>query len=95
MPNYECPNCGQFKYKKQMSVRGCGWRLLLIVPIISLLIPGGSRYHGGNMSFNDVGGIAFWSIVIGIFIIIISYISPQKKIQYKCDNCEFEQEHEI
>ena len=95
MSNYECPNCGQFKYKKQMSVRGCGWRLLLIVPILSLLLPGASRYHGGNMSFKDVGGITFWAIILGIFIVVISYVSPQKKIQYKCENCEFEQEHNI
>lgn len=95
MPNYECPNCGQFKYKKQMSVRGCGWRLLLVVPILGLFVPGGSNYFGGYTSFNDMWGIIFWSIIIGIIIIIISYISPQKKIQYKCDNCEFEQEHEM
>ena len=37
---YECPNCKQFSYEKGWSNRGCGWVLLIGVPLFSLLIPG-------------------------------------------------------
>ena len=92
---YECPNCEQFKYEQQTSVRGCGWRLFIVVPLFSLLIPGASSFYGGDTSFEDMGIIVLLSMLIGIIIIIISYLFPQKTINYKCSNCEFEQEHNI
>jgi len=39
MSSLEWPNCKQFRFKKQISVRGCGWRLLLGVPVLDLLSP--------------------------------------------------------
>ena len=48
---HECPNCEQFKYEQQTSVRGCGWRLFIVVPLFSLLIPGASSFYGGDTSF--------------------------------------------
>ena len=92
---YQCPNCEQFKYEQQTFVRGCGWRLFIVISLFLLLIPGASSFYGGDTSFEDMGIIVLLSMLIGIIIIIISYISPQKTINYKCSNCEFEQEHNI
>ena len=52
---YECPNCEQFKYEQQTSVRGCGWRLFIVIPLFLLLIPGASSFYGGDTSFEDMG----------------------------------------
>jgi predicted RNA-binding Zn-ribbon protein involved in translation (DUF1610 family) len=95
MANYECPNCGQYKYSQNMSTLGCGFSLLILVPILSLLTVGGSSYHGGDISFFDVGGIAILSMIIGVIVIVYSIIFPQKKITYRCSNCGFEQKHKI
>ena len=95
MANYECPNCGQYKYSQNMSTLGCGVSLLVLVPILCLLIPGGSSYHGGNVSFGDVGGIAILSMIIGLVVIVYSIISPQKTITYKCSNCGYEKIHKM
>tara|TARA_B100001093_G_scaffold493770_1_gene536300 strand:- start:157 stop:441 length:285 start_codon:yes stop_codon:yes gene_type:complete len=92
---YECPNCNQFTYEKGWSKRGLGWRLLVGLPLFSLLIPGASAFYGGDVSFEDIGIIILASMIIGLLIIIYSYISPQKTINYKCSNCGFNQEHEI
>jgi hypothetical protein len=90
---HECPNCEQFKYEQQTSERGCGWRLFIVIPLFLLLITGASSFYGGDTSFEDMGIIVLLSMLIGIIIIIISYPSPQKTINYKCSNCEFEQKH--
>jgi len=95
MANYECPNCGQYKYSQNISTLGCGVSLLVLVPILCLLVPGGSSYHGGDVSFSDVGGIAILSMIIGLVVIVYSIIFPQKEITYKCSNCGFEKKHKI
>ena len=92
---HKCPNCKQFKYEKGWSNRGCGWILLIGVPLFSLLIPGASAFYGGEMSFGEMGGIILISMIIGVIVLIFSFISPQKTINYKCSNCDFEQEHEM
>ena len=93
MSNLKCPNCNQFKYKKAMSNRGCGWILLIVVPIFTLMIPGASGFYGGNVDIGDFGFIVLLSMIIGVIVIIFSFLSPQKTINYKCSNCDFEQKH--
>lgn len=90
---HECPNCKQFKYEKAMSSRGCGWILLIGVPIFGLMMPGMAGFYGGVVE--GVAGISFVSMIIGLIVIVISFLSPQKTINYKCSNCNFEQEHEM
>jgi len=92
---YECPHCKQFTYEKGMSNRGCGWILLFGVPFFSLLIPGASSFYGGDTSFEDMGPFVLVSMIIGIIVVLFSFISPQKTIDYKCSNCKFTQKHKI
>jgi hypothetical protein len=33
---HKCLNCDQFNYEQQTSDRGFGWRLLIVVPLLSL-----------------------------------------------------------
>jgi len=35
------------------------------------------------------------SMIIGVIVIIFSFISPQKTIDYTCSNCKFTQKHNI
>ncbi len=95
MANYECPNCGQYKYSKNLSTLGCGVSLLVIVPIICLMIPGGSKYHGGDTSFSDLSGVVLLSMIIGVIVIVYSILFPQKTITYKCSNCNYENTHKV
>jgi predicted RNA-binding Zn-ribbon protein involved in translation (DUF1610 family) len=95
MNNHECPKCGHYKYSANMSNLGCGVMLLVIVPIICLLVPGGSSYYGGNTSFSDVGGIAILSMIVGVIVIVYSILFPQKEITYKCSHCGFENKHKM
>jgi len=92
---YECPNCKQFTYKKGMSNRGCGFILLIGVPLFIGMIPGASGFYGGTVDMGFFVYIIPLSIIIGLIVIIYSFISPQKTIDYKCSNCDFEQKHEI
>ena len=46
---HECPNCKQFTYEKGWSNRGCGWILLLGIPIFIGMIPGASGFYGGTV----------------------------------------------
>jgi len=92
---YECPNCKQFKYEKGVSNRGCGWRLLIGLPILILMIPGASGFYGGTVDMGIFLFIIPLSMIIGVIVIIFSFISPQKTIDYTCSNCKFTQKHNI
>lgn len=87
----KCPNCGQFKFEKSWGRVGCGWFLLLGVPIIGMMIPGMSDFYGGNSSFSDISDLVVISMGIGIIILVFSIFFPSKTISYKCSNCDFEQ----
>jgi ssDNA-binding Zn-finger/Zn-ribbon topoisomerase 1 len=92
---HECPNCKQFKYEKGWSNLGCGFILLLGVPIFIGMIPGASGFYGGTVDIGSFGYIIPLSMIIGVIVIIVAIISPQKTIKYKCSNCNFTQEHEM
>tara|TARA_B110000003_G_scaffold29493_1_gene27785 strand:+ start:1660 stop:1944 length:285 start_codon:yes stop_codon:yes gene_type:complete len=92
---YECPNCKQFTYEKGMSNRGCGWILLIGVPFFCLLVPGASEFYGGGVSFDDMGALILISMIIGVIVLLFSFISPQKTIDYTCSNCKFTQKHKM
>lgn len=92
---YECPRCKQFTYKKGMSNRGAGCMFLLGLPILIGMIPGAAGFYGGTVDMEIFTFIIPLSMIIGVIVIIYSFISPQKTINYKCSNCDFEQEHEI
>jgi predicted RNA-binding Zn-ribbon protein involved in translation (DUF1610 family) len=94
MSKLKCPNCGEFKFKKNTSTIGCGLSLIFGVPILAVMTSGGSDYFGGRTSLNVLLGIAVISVIIGIIVIIISLISPDKTVKYTCENCDFEQEYE-
>lgn len=91
--NQRCPNCGEFKLKKGITVRGCGWILLFGVPLTALfLVPGAIDLYGGNSDLDLLSKISLWSIVIGAVVIILSYLSPQKTFSYECENCNYKEE---
>lgn len=87
----KCPNCGQFKFEKSWGRVGCGFFLLLGVPIISLLVPGSSSFYGGNTLFEDMISFVFICMGLGLLILVFSMFSPSKTITYKCSNCNFKQ----
>jgi hypothetical protein len=92
---YECPRCKQFTYEKGMSNRGAGCMFLVVLPILIGMIPGAAGFYGGTVDMEIFFFIIPLSMIIGVIVIIYSFISPQKTINYKCSNCDFEQEHEI
>ena len=92
---HQCPNCKQYTYKKGWSNRGCGWMLLLGLPIFIGMIPGASGFYGGTVDTAIFVFIIPLSMIIGLIVIIISFTSPQKTIDYTCSNCDFSQEHEM
>ena len=92
---HKCPNCGEFKYEAGWTKRGCGFGLVFLVPILSLLTPGMSSFYGGRTSFNDMIPFTIISIIVGIIVIGYSYIVPQKTISYKCSNCNYSATHEL
>jgi hypothetical protein len=92
---HECPNCKQYKYEKGWSNLGCGFTLLLGVPILIGMIPGASSFYGGTVDTGSFGYIIPLSMIIGVIVIIVAIISPQKTIKYTCSNCNFTQEHEM
>jgi hypothetical protein len=92
---HECPNCKQFTYEKGWSNRGCGWILLLGLPILIGMMPGASGFYGGTVDIGFLVSIIPLSMIIGVIVIIFSYISPQKIIDYTCSNCKFTQKHNI
>tara|TARA_B110000503_G_C6824831_1_gene280389 strand:- start:202 stop:477 length:276 start_codon:yes stop_codon:yes gene_type:complete len=88
----KCPNCNEFEYSKDMSTRGCGFRLLIGVPLFVIF---SLMWAGGAVD-------PFWftlsiivSVIIGSLVIIISFISPQKTIKWSCSKCKFEQKHHM
>ena len=92
---HECPKCKQYTYEKGWSNRGCGWILLLGLPIFIGMIPGASGFYGGTVDMGIFIYIIPFSMIIGVIVIIVAIISPQKTIKYKCSNCNFTQEHEM
>tara|TARA_B110000879_G_scaffold43633_1_gene61570 strand:+ start:946 stop:1125 length:180 start_codon:yes stop_codon:yes gene_type:complete len=59
------------------------------------MMPGAARFYGGTVDMEISGSFILLSMIIGVIVIIFSFISPQKTIKYKCSNCNFTQEHEI
>lgn len=92
---HQCPNCKKFTYEKEMSNRGCGFYLLFGVPLLSLLVPGASSFYGGDISFEEMFPFMVVSMIVGIIVVLFTFIFPQKTIDYKCSNCEFTQKHEL
>ena len=74
---YECPNCKQFAYEKGWSNLGCGFILLLGLPIFIGMIPGASGFYGGTV---DMG---FFVYIIPLSI-IIGWIQPPQLEQLPC-----------
>lgn len=92
---HKCPNCGEFKYEAGWTRKGCGFSLVFLVPILSLLTPGMSSFYGGRTSFSDMIPFTLISILVGIVVIVYSYIVPQKTISYKCSNCNYTATHNL
>lgn len=92
---HKCPNCGEFKYEAGWTKSGCGVALIFIFPIIALLTPGMSSFYGGSMSFNQIIPVVLVSIVVGVILVVGSFLFPQKTITYKCSNCNYSAIHNI
>lgn len=87
----KCPNCGEFKYEKTWGRVGCGWFLLIGIPIIGMMSPGMSEFYGGSTTFSDLSGLITISMGLGLLILISSLFFPSKTVTYKCKNCDFEE----
>lgn len=87
----QCPHCGQFKFEKTWSRRGCALFLMFGIPLFSLLIPGASDFYGGNSSFEEMFPFIVGSFTLGIIIFIFSLLFPSKTITYRCSNCDFQE----
>ena len=92
----KCPNCGEYKLERQTTLRGCGLILLFGLPIILIVVvPGSSALYWGNIDFEDVGLTTLISMILGLLILIFSYIKPQKTINYKCDHCNYQEKRNL
>jgi|SaaInlV_120m_DNA_4_1040238.scaffolds.fasta_scaffold122335_1 hypothetical protein len=88
MSNLQCPNCKQFKYKKQSSISDIGL-FVVIFSILSLfIVPGYAKVHGG--SSGDISVIVMIIFVIGCILIVVPIFTPNKKDSFRCENCNFE-----
>jgi len=89
----KCPNCGEFKFEEKLGRGSWGGGLILFSIVGFLFTPGGSKYHGGDISFGDVGGISLLGIIIGVLLIFSTVVFPSKTVTYKCKNCDFEEKY--
>ena len=90
----KCPNCNEFEYSKNISTRGWGFRLLIGGPLICIIAAIFAIDANPNAMFwFTLAIIAF--LIIGALVIIISFISPQKTIEWSCTKCKFQAEHLI
>ena len=90
---HKCPNCGEFKFEEKLGKVSIGSSIILFSILGFLFTPGGSKYHGGDISFGDVGGISLLGILIGVLIIIYSFVFPIKTVTYKCKNCDYQKKY--
>jgi predicted RNA-binding Zn-ribbon protein involved in translation (DUF1610 family) len=89
----KCPNCGQYKFSKSLSVREAGFVFLIIIPLIALfLVPASSEIFGGSIDIDIMSRISIFSIIIGVIVIIISYVSPQNEFTYECESCKYKEQ---
>jgi hypothetical protein len=86
----QCPNCKEFEYEKGYSTRKMGCLIMVIGPII---IGGGSIYS--RMSESTFGILVTGAIIIGLVVVLISFIKPDQSIRWSCNKCKFSQEHEL
>jgi|TARA_B110000908_G_C10224001_1_gene436885 hypothetical protein len=85
----QCPNCKQFEYERGYSTRNIGCGCMIVLPII---IGGASVYGLGDSAGSLLMLISF---LIGLAIVIKSYIKPDQTIEWKCNQCNFSQTHEF
>lgn len=86
----QCPNCKEFEYEEGYSTRKTGCLVMIVLPLI---IGGASAYVGMRQS--TLGYLTIASIIIGIIIVLKSFIKPDKTIQWSCNKCKFSQEHKL
>ena len=90
---HKCPNCGEFNFEKKLTKESIGFGIIVMSIILFFLTPGGSKYHGGDITFADVGGFSLLGIIIGIILIIYSLFFPSKTVTYKCKNCDYQKKY--
>ena len=61
--------------------------------VVPLVIGGGAAYSG--MSDDMVGYLTIGALILGLFIILMSFLRPQKTIGGTCKKCGFTQAHEF
>ena len=86
----ECPRCNEYEYESSYSNRRLGYLIMIVGPLV---IGGGAAYSG--MSDGMVGYLTIGAIILGLFIILISYLKPQKTISWTCKKCGFTQIHPL
>jgi len=85
----KCPRCGDFEYERGYSTRNIGCGCMIVGPIII----GGAAVYG----LSDTVGtyLMLISFLIGLAIVIKSYIKPDQTIEWTCKKCGFSQTHEF
>ena len=86
----QCPRCNEYEYESSYSNRQLGCLIMIVVPLV---IGGGAAYSG--MSDDMVGYLTIGALILGLFIISMSYLRQQKTLDWTCKKCGFTQTHEF
>jgi len=86
----QCPNCGKYTFKKELSNKAAGCLLVLIGIAGPNMLLGGAAVYGGT-----IVGIGIWGIIglilaaIGLVMFISDFFSQKRTIKYNCNECKF------
>lgn len=90
MADYKCPNCGQFKYKKDWPVTTSGgWSLTGLAMAIALT----AAIFGLHEIVSTVIFLVGIGLVIGGWMYRMAY--PPKTASYTCENCQYTARHSL
>ncbi len=90
MSNQQCPNCGEYKYKKEVGSRKAGCWLIAAGLGGGFLLGGAAGAFGGvvemNLIFLIISGLLF---LFGLFLFVTSFLPGDEGVTYNCSNCNY------